>query len=128
MPIYEYRCEDCGRRGQHLHRSFSDITVPPCPRCGSPRMKRLISKVAVLKSEEARMEALADPSSFGDLDENDPKSLARFMRKMGQEMGEDLGPEFEEVVDRLEAGEDPESIEASMPGMGGDSGADGDFF
>lgn len=127
MPIYEYRCEDCGRRGQHLHRSFSDTTVPPCPRCGSTRMKRLISKPAILKSEEARMDALADPSAFGDIDENDPKSMARFMRKMGQEMGEDLGPEFDEVIDRLEAGEDPESIEASMPDMGGGSGGD-DFF
>ena len=66
------------------------------------------------------MEALADPSSFGDVDENDPKSMARFMRKMGDQVGgEDLGPEFSEMVDRLESGENPEDIEKSMPGLGG---------
>jgi putative FmdB family regulatory protein len=130
MPIYEYRCEQCGRRAQVLHRSFKDTAVPNCPRCGQNRWKRLVSRVAVMKSEEARMEAMADPSGWGDVDENDPKSVARFMRKMGQEMGEELGPEFDEVVERLEAGEDPESIEASVPGLGGgaDGGADGDFL
>ena len=69
------------------------------------------------------MEALADPSSFGDVDENDPKSMARFMRKMGDQVGgEDLGPEFSEMVDRLESGENPEDIEKSMPGLGGEGG------
>jgi hypothetical protein len=75
--------------------------------------------VAVLKSEESRLESLADPSQFTDLDERDPKSVARWMRKMSQTMGEDLGDEFKEVVDRLEAGESPESIEQSMPDVGG---------
>jgi hypothetical protein len=75
--------------------------------------------VRVAKSEDARLESMADPSNFGDLDENDPKSMAKFMKKMGSEMGEDLGPEFGEVVDRLEAGEDPEAIEQSMPDLGG---------
>lgn len=77
------------------------------------------------------MESLADPSSLAGLDENDPKSMARWMRKMSGEMGEDLGPEFNEVVDRLEAGEDPESIEQSMPdlaGAGGGGGADDDWY
>jgi hypothetical protein len=56
------------------------------------------------------------------VDENDPKSVARFMRKMGDQMGgEDLGPEFGEMVDRLEAGESPEEIEKSMPGLGGET-------
>ena len=79
------------------------------------------------------MDSLADPSSLAGLDENDPKSMARWMRKMSSEMGEDLGPEFDEVVNRLEAGEDPESIEQSMPdlagaGMGGAGGADDDWY
>lgn len=71
------------------------------------------------------MESLADPSNFGDLDENDPKSMARIMRKMGSEMGEEVGPEFNEVVDRLESGESPEGIEQSMPDMG--PGSDDDL-
>ena len=62
---------------------------------------------------------MADPSAFGDVDENDPKSMAKAMKKMGQAMGEDLPPEFNEITDRLEAGEDPEAIEKSMPELGG---------
>ena len=64
-----------------------------------------------MKSEESRLEELADPSSLGDLDENDPKSVARWARKMGEQMGEDLGPEYDEMVDRLEAGEMPDEGE-----------------
>ncbi len=113
MPIYEYRCQSCGRRISLL-RSLSDESLPRCTACGSEELKRLISKVAILKSEESRLESLADPSSLAGLDESDPKSLARWMRKMTREMGEDLGPEFDEMVDRMEAGESPEEIEGSM--------------
>ncbi len=67
---------------------------------------------------------MADPDKWGDLDENDPKAMARMMRKMGGELGEDLGPEFNEVVDRLEAGENPEAIEKTL-GEGGEGGGEG---
>jgi hypothetical protein len=83
-----------------------------------------VSKVRVVRSEESRLEDLADPSSLGDLDEDDPRSIARWMRKMSNEVGEDLGPEFEDVMDRLEAGESPEDIEKDMPDLGGDLGDD----
>jgi hypothetical protein len=84
-------------------------------------LARLVSRIATIKSEDARLEAMSDPSSFGGVDENDPKSVARFMRKMGNQMGgADLGPAFGEMVDRLESGENPEEIEKSMPGMGGE--------
>ncbi len=123
MPIYEYRCTDCKRRVSILFRSFAATTDPRCPNCGGEHLSRLVSRVSALKSEESRMEALADPSSFGDVDENDPKSMARFMRKMGDQVGgEDLGPEFGEMVDRLESGESPEDIEKSMPGLAGEGG------
>ena len=46
-----------------------------------------MSRFATMKSEDARLDSLADPSQYGDLDENDPNSVARFMKKMGQEMG-----------------------------------------
>ena len=52
------------------------------------------------------MDSLADPSKLRDLDENDPKSVARWARKLGQQMGEDLGDDWSEMVDKLEAGED----------------------
>jgi putative FmdB family regulatory protein len=127
MPIYEYTCHNCKRRVSLLWRSFADAAdhQAVCPRCGGTRLTRLISRVSVARSEESRLDDLADPSSLGDLDENDPKSLGRFMRKMAAETGEDLGPEFEEVVGRLEAGEDPESIEKSMPELAGEEGGMG---
>lgn len=63
-------------------------------------MSRLISRVRVLRSEESRMERLADPSRWGGLDENDPASVARWMKKMSREMGEDLSDEeVDEMVD-----------------------------
>lgn len=67
-----------------------------------------MSRFATVKSEEARLDALADSSSVGDLDENDPGSVARFMKKMGKEFGEDLGGDFDSAVDEAmaEAGND----------------------
>jgi putative FmdB family regulatory protein len=122
MPIYEYRCGNCKRRVSIFFRSFSAVGQPHCPNCDSTNLSRLVSKVAALKSEESRLDALSDPSSLGDVDENDPKSVARFMRKMGGEMGEDMGPEFDEMVNRLESGESPEEIEKTMPGLAGGEG------
>jgi len=129
MPIYEYFCYDCRRRVSLLWRSFADIESRDalCPRCGGKNLRRLISRVAVVRSEESRLDDLADPSALSGLDENDPKSLARFMRKMASETGEDLGPEFDEVIGRLEAGEDPESIEKSMPDLAGGADTGEDF-
>ncbi len=126
MPIYEYRCHDCRRRVSVWWRTFSaaETGTARCPRCGGENLTRLVSKVRPIRSEESRLEDLADPTSFGDLDENDPRSIARWMRKMSNEVGEDLGPEFGEVVDRLEAGESPEEIEKALPDLGADAGSD----
>lgn len=125
MPIYEYACLDCRRRVSVFFRSFGDLedATPQCPRCGGTRLKRLISRVAVVRSEEGRLDDLADPGMLDGLDEEDPKSIARWMRRMSQETGEDLGPEFDEVVGRLEAGESPEEIESAMPDLAGDMDA-----
>lgn len=131
MPIYEYRCHHCGRRVSLWWRTFSEAErgIPICPRCQSRNLTRLVSRVSMLRSEESRLDDLADPSTFGDLDENDPRSIGRWMRKMSQEVGEDLGDEFNEVIERLEAGQSPEEIEKAMPGLAGgegdlDSGSD----
>jgi putative FmdB family regulatory protein len=117
MPLYEYRCNACGRRVTLL-RSFSDTSTPCCPLCESEELTRLISRVSVLRSEESRLDSLVDPSGLAGLDENDPRSIARWMRKMSDETGEDMGPEFDEMVGRLEAGESPEDIESSMGELG----------
>ena len=117
MPIYEYRCNDCGRYQSVFVRTYNNPTDLSCTRCQGPHLRKLVSRFAVLRSDESRLEQLADPSVLGDVDENDPKSVARWARKMGDEVGEDLGDEFHEMVDRLEAGEMPDDV----------PGADGEF-
>ena len=126
MPIYEYYCRDCERRVSIFWRTFSDAESgeATCPRCDGTNLTRLVSRVRVVRSEESRLEDLADPSMLADFDENDPKSMGRMMRRMADEVGEDLGPEFDEVVGRLESGEDPEEIEKSMPDLMGEGGPD----
>ena len=78
-----------------------------------------MSRFATIKSEEARLESLADSASHGDIDENDPASVARFMKKMGHEMGDDLGEDFDEVMDEAldESTSDEESSD-SVPSSG----------
>jgi hypothetical protein len=69
-----------------------------------------MSRFATVRSEEDRLDSLADPSAMGDVDENDPKSVARWMKKMGSEMGEDLGDDWGDSIDEAmeeEAGETP---------------------
>ncbi len=130
MPIYEYRCNSCRRRVSIFWRSFAaaEAGAPQCPRCQGHDLQRLVSRVAVLRSEDNRLDDLADPSSLAGVDENDPKSIARWMRKMGKETGEDLGAEFDEVVDRLESGQSPEDIEGAMPDLaGGDAAGPADL-
>jgi putative FmdB family regulatory protein len=126
MPVYDYVCQSCKNR-VGIRQSYAEYGVKAvvCPVCGSKELKRLINKVRIAKSEDRRMDDMSDPSFLGDVDENDPKSMARAMRKMGSEMGEDLPPEFSEITDRLEAGEDPESIEQSMPELGDAGGGMG---
>ncbi len=128
MPIYEYRCHDCKRRVSIFWRSFSAAEegkqAPTCPRCGGSDLTRLMSRVRVIRSEESRVDDMSDFGDLPDLDENDPKSMGRWMRKMSAETGEDLGPEFDEVVGRLESGESPEAIEKSMPDLGAEGGMD----
>ena len=126
MPIYEYRCADCRRRMSVFFRTFAEAEQgqPTCTHCGSQHLTRLVSRVRVIRSEESRLDDLSDMDDFPDVDENDPRSLGRWMRKMSEETGEDLGPEFDEVVGRLEAGENPEEIEKSMPELMGEGGED----
>jgi hypothetical protein len=77
-----------------------------------------MSRFATVKSEDARLDSLSDPSQFGDLDENDPRSVARFMKRMGDEMGEDLGEDLDAAMDEA-MGEG----EGGEPGFGGDEGS-----
>lgn len=129
MPIYDYRCRDCRKRSA-IFQTYEDYgrAAVTCPHCGSASLKRLISRVRVMRSEDSRLDSLADPDDWGDVDENDPRSVARAMRRMGDEMGEEMPEEFDEVVDRLESGEDPEAIEKDIPDLGGADDGGGDDF
>jgi putative FmdB family regulatory protein len=107
MPIYEYRCKKCRRRFSVLTLRVSEKASPVCDRCGSTAAERLLSRFAMPKSEEARLDRLSDPSSLSGIDESDPRSVARWMRQAGREMGDEVaGADFDEMVDQIEAGED----------------------
>ena len=67
MPIYEYACNDCGRTFAFLYGVSRDSRDPACPTCQGRHLSRLISRVARVRSEEAMLEGLADPSQVGDL-------------------------------------------------------------
>lgn len=125
MPSYDYRCHDCQRRVTLTFKSFAayDEATPTCPRCKGTNLTRWIRRVRVLKSDEARMAALENDPMLDKLEDADPATMGRYLRQMGEAAGEDLGPEFNEVIGRLERGEDPETIEADMPDLGG-----GDFL
>lgn len=119
MAIYEYGCPRCRKIFSFLVRGPGGKEFK-CPRCGSSGLKRIYSSFAVTRSEESRLERLADPANFSGLDENDLRSMARLMRKMAREAGEELDDEMREVVERLEAGEDPRKLEDMMGGGGED--------
>lgn len=128
MPHYPYTCLSCRKRFE-VFMTFSEYGTRRviCPHCQSEEVQRRITRVRVARSEESRMESLADPSKLDGL-EDDPKAMGRMMREMSREMGEELGPEFDEVVDRLESGQSPEEIEKAIPELGGDADGGDDLL
>jgi putative FmdB family regulatory protein len=104
MPIYEYRCVACRKKTTAIVLSRAREAEVRCTHCGSADLERQWSRFSSPKSEEARMEALADPAALSGLDENDPGSVERFMKKMGREMGEDMGGDIEQAMAEEAAG------------------------
>jgi len=126
MPTYDFICNHCNQRFD-IFLSYSEYGKKPvtCAHCGSKDVRRRMTKVRVAKSEENRVESMADDFSGFEGLEDDPKAMGHMMRKMGKEMGEEMPPEFDEVVDRLESGQSPEDIEKAIPDLSGeDSGGD----
>lgn len=119
MPRYGFHCQNCGRKFRKFltYQEYGSVVVT-CPYCESPELKRLIDRVRFAKSEDSRLESLestfSNPAALEGL-EDDPVSMGRLMRQMSNEMGEELGPEFDEVVRRLEKGQTPEEIERELP-------------
>lgn len=124
MPQYVFRCLECGRSSRHFFTYTEyDQAEPACPHCRSQQMRRVIGRVALSRGGSANLDAMSDDDLMAGLDTEDPRALGRFMRQMSEEMGEDMGEEFDEVVGRLEKGESPEAIEASLPELADDAGA-----
>jgi len=112
MPIYEYRCTKCHKRSEIITFRVSEEAAVECRHCGSVEVERIPSRVRVRMSEETRMERLADPSRFSGLDEDDPKSMAKWMKSMEREMGDDFGEDFDvdEMLDEAMAEKDSENV------------------
>ena len=125
MPTYDFICNQCEKRFE-VFMTFSEYGKKPvhCVHCESGNVRRRMTKVRIARSEESRMESVAGDFSGFEGIEDDPKALGQMMRKMGSEMGQDLPPEFDDVVDRLEAGQSPDEIESALPDLGADIPAD----
>ena len=125
MPTYDFICNACEKRFE-IFLTFSEYgkKTVHCTHCESTNVRRRMTKVRIARSDESRMESAANDFSGLEGLEDDPKTLGRMMRKMGGEMGEDLPPEFNDVVDRLEAGQSPEEIESALPDLGADNSSD----
>jgi putative FmdB family regulatory protein len=119
MPTYDFICNDCAQRFEAF-LTFSEYGKKPvtCVHCNSKNVRRRMTKVRIAKSDESRMDSMADDFSGFEGMEDNPQAMGRMMRKMGKEMGEELPPEFNEVVDRLEKGQSPEEIEKEIPDLG----------
>ena len=117
MPVYEFQCNACGSPVSVFVRSMSSSVAGRCERCGSTDLRRLVSRFAVKRSGGGDDFDPLDDSMLAGLDENDPRAMASWARRMQRETGEDLGPEFDEMVDRLERGD-------SLEGLGLDDDGD----
>ncbi|MEW6286616.1 MAG: zinc ribbon domain-containing protein [Chloroflexota bacterium] len=122
MPAYDFICNDCNQRFE-VFMTFAEYgkKTVKCTLCGSKNVRRRMTKVRIAKSDESRMESMADDFSGFEGLEEDPRAMGKMMRKLGKEMGEELPPEFDEVVERLEKGQSPEEIEKEVPSLSGDS-------
>ena len=104
MPLFDYKCAECGKRFTLLMGVVAESVDEKCPKCGGSDVNRLISRFARVRSEDDVIESLADPSKMGD--PNDPKELHGWMKRMAGEMGEDLGDDFDDILDECASEEE----------------------
>jgi len=110
MPLYEYRCSNCHRRVTLLIRNFSESSSITCPNCGSTELNRLFSTFAVSGDKSAYEDILADPQLVKGLEYDDPRALAEWNRRMSRGLDEEITPEYEEMLERMGAGEMPDDL------------------
>jgi putative FmdB family regulatory protein len=133
MPVYEFYCPDCHTVYNFFSRRVDTETVPGCPHCPCPQLDRRVSLFAISKGrsdnedggddeglppgldEEKMMRALASmEGELAGLDDEDPKQAARLMRRLFDSAGLKLGDGMAEAMRRMEAGEDPDAVEAEL--------------
>lgn len=128
MPIYEFFSPDTNRIYSFYARSLAQgKMVPRCPDDPKARMERLVSKFAVTGRAKENMAdgpgSDVDPRMEGVMaemeremasmseDNPDPRQLGRMMRKMSEATGQKMSDAMQEMVARLEKGEDPAKLE-----------------
>ena len=127
MPIYEYRCGNCKRRVSVLVQGFGNPASPECPECGSMDLTRLFSTFRIGKGDSYMRKGiyddiLSDSKLVHGLESNDPRALAEWSRRMSQGAGEEIGPEYEDMLGRLDAGESVEKVMAETQSSLDDAG------
>jgi putative FmdB family regulatory protein len=108
MPIYEYRCEECGAVSSVLVRSRNATAEPACERCSSKRMKRLVSRIGRLKSTQDVLDEHGTPG--GGEGYRDPRQIGAWVEQRFQEYGMDVPDETREMIDAAREGEFPDEI------------------
>jgi len=128
MPIYEFYCRDCNTIFNFFSKTVNTSKKPKCPKCRTRTLKRQVSMFAFTgkaKQEDDSADLPFDEEKMGramealareaeGIDENNPRQAADMMRKLTEMTGVELGPQMQEALRRMEAGEDPEQVEADM--------------
>jgi putative FmdB family regulatory protein len=128
MPIYEFYCPECNTIFNFFSRSVNTEKRPKCPKCQKIRLERRMSVFSTSRNrgeeedmpipdlDETKMEKAMNllAREAENVNEDDPRQAADLMRKLTDMTGLSLGPGMEEALARMEAGEDPEKIEAEM--------------
>jgi putative FmdB family regulatory protein len=117
MPIYEYRCGKCRRRVDIFVQGFSPPGDPSCTKCGSKELSRIYSGFAMRRSKYDKGvydDILSDGKLTRGLMRNDPRALAEWTRRMSRAADEVVTPESQEIMDRLDRGEDVSGMVEEM--------------
>jgi putative FmdB family regulatory protein len=104
MPIFEYECLSCGRVESHVLMGRRKKRRPACPRCGSSRTRRVMSSFAVVTSEASRLKEFDASKPRDESFYRDSRNVGLWAKKRAREMGVDLGPKFEETVEKARSG------------------------
>lgn len=107
MPIYEFRCEDCGRKFATLVGMTSEGESSACPFCGAANARRLVSRFVRGRNEDQRIEEIADRMDVYGEPES-PAAMRDMAREIGRAMDEDMSDEMEEMLEEDLSGAGPE--------------------